>query len=352
MTSISLLSPQDEENWNDFVLSHPSATIYHTLEWRDATRVFHHQHLYLVAKDNKGAIEGVLPLFYLSGWRGRRLVSVPLRDRGGPLYKDEQVMKELLQATKDLAAEENCKYVEIKSLNLLPEIVEQLNFVKYSYYLTTVIPLDPDVGKIWKALDYGKVRWAIRKAEKSNVKVRWGENFSDVDSFYQIFLQTRKRLGIPPYSVELFKEIWKKMGEKNKASLLLVMYHDRVIGGLLLFHFKDRVIEAYAASDEKYLDLCPNDLLLWKAIVWAATNRYRYFDFGASSPYQRGLRNFKSKWGGYEQEVPFYFFLNSLETIPFLDSNAPNFQMLRKLWSKMPLAFTRTFGPFLTKHMD
>lgn len=350
--TVSILKPQDEESWNKFVFSHPSATVYHALEWRYVSKVLNHQPLYLIAKNEKGHIEGVLPLFFLSGLRGRRLVSIPLRDRGGPLCANELAMKELLQATKDIAVEKNCRYIEIKTVNGLPEAVKQLSFIERKHYLTTVVFLDPDIEKMWKSLDYGSVRWAIRKAEKNGVRVRWGESNSDIYSFYEVFLQTRRRLGVPPYSVKLFEEIWNMMGKKGRAGFLLALCGNRVIGGIVLFNFKDTVIEAYAACDQHYLNLCANDLMLWEAFKWAATNGYHYFDFGASSPYQKGLRDFKLKWGGRERELPFYFYLNNSRTVPLVDSNTPDYQIVRRLWSKMPVSFTRTFGPFLTRQMD
>lgn len=350
--TVSLLSPGDEESWTSFVLAHPSATIYHTLEWRDVTQTLHHRPFYLIAKEGRGQVQGVLPLLYISGIRGRRLVSVPLRDRGGPLSQSAFATKELLEAAASLAREKRCRYAIIKTAESLLPVFEPLGFVQKTHYLTTVVPLDSEVKKMWSRLDSGSVRWAVRKAEKSGMSMVWGEGLADVLSFYRVFLRTRRKLGVPPYSASLFKTIWDKLTQSGKARFLLAKHHNRVIGGLVLFPFNDRVIEAYAASDERYLNLSTNDLMVWRAIEWAAKEGYRYFDFGASSPHQRGLRCFKLKWGGYEVALPYYLYLNRSGAAPILDSNASNYQAFRSLWRNVPAPLARAIGPCVTRQLD
>lgn len=50
-------------------------------------------------------------------------------------------------------------------------------------------------------------------------------------------------------------------------------------------------------SRDEYLDLCPNDLLLWKSIEWACERAYPTFSLG-------GVHAFLAKWGDFV--VPIY----------------------------------------------
>lgn len=350
--TVSLLSPQDEESWNDFALSHPSSTIYHTLEWREVSQTQNHQAFYLIAKDKQNRLEGIFPLFCVKGIFGKRLVSVPLRDRGGPLFVSETVLTELLAAAQELTVQLSCKYLEIKNYEALPEEVISPNFEKVEHYVTTVVPLSPDTDTVWKRFDRVSVRQAIAKANREGVTARWAQNLDDVGEFYGLYLRTRKKLGVPPYPFMLFKAIWEIMGGADLAKLLLVDYQGLPIGGLLLFVFKDKAQAAYMAAHQSYLQLNPNNVLFWRAIEWACENGYRHFDFGASSPHQKGLIAFKSRWGGFEIRLPFYFYLNTAKSGRVLDSNAVHYRVFRRAWSKLPIPLARRLGPFFTRQMD
>lgn len=350
--TVSILKSEEEDDWKAFVGSSPKGTVYHTLGWREVARVFGHKPYYLISRDERGSVQGVLPLFYVKGIFGKRLVSIPLRDRGGPLFTNEEALFELLTAAEELTKELSCKYLEIKTLDGLPGKVTELGLEKTEHYITTVISLSPDTETVWKRFDRVSVRQAINKSKRKGASARWAENLDDVRKFYTLFLRTRKKLGVPPYPFALFQAVWEILDKANMAKLSLVEYNDLPIGGLIVFNFKERMIAAYMASHERYLHLNPNNLLFWATIEWACKNGYKYYDFGASSPYQKSLIAFKSRWGGSEIRLPFYFYLNTVSTMPILDSNTPSYRLFRKVWSRTPISVARTFGPFFTRQMD
>src|SRR5436305_2081870 len=81
----------EEGEWNRFVLSSPSGTFFHLLEWRSVLqRVLGHQCFYLVAC-REGRVSGVFPI----GWVRNRLfgdcmVSLPLTVYGGICADDSE----------------------------------------------------------------------------------------------------------------------------------------------------------------------------------------------------------------------------------------------------------------------
>ena len=84
-TDVSILTHSDEPVWQAYVNSHPDATIYHTLEWRDIIyNEYKFEPVYLMAKA-EGTVVGVLPMFLINNLRGRRFVSLPFSIYGGPL---------------------------------------------------------------------------------------------------------------------------------------------------------------------------------------------------------------------------------------------------------------------------
>ncbi|MEP6936215.1 MAG: FemAB-like protein, partial [Nitrospirota bacterium] len=63
MNVVLLQNHDDEAMWDHFVLGHPQASGYHTLAWRMVvSKVFGHRTYYLMARDEGGVVQGVLPL--------------------------------------------------------------------------------------------------------------------------------------------------------------------------------------------------------------------------------------------------------------------------------------------------
>jgi len=90
--------------WDAFVRTSAEGTPFHLTAWKGAVEEsFGHRSHYLMAK-RAGAIEGVLPLFEVSGWRGgRSLISVPYGVYGGICAATDEARLALLEAAEMLA---------------------------------------------------------------------------------------------------------------------------------------------------------------------------------------------------------------------------------------------------------
>lgn len=110
-----------EPSWERFVASRPGAGIYHTLAWKRVTEErLGHRAKYLCALDEHGEVTGVLPLFEVGGLFGRRLVSIPMRDRGSVVASDEATAAALVSSAVALGVERRARYLELRGLEPLP----------------------------------------------------------------------------------------------------------------------------------------------------------------------------------------------------------------------------------------
>lgn len=352
--TVDFLRPEEEPAWDAFVDSHPDATIYHTLAWKRVTEEgLGHRPFYLRARDASGKLVGVLPLFLVTGLFGRRLVSMPMRDRGGVLAGCPSVAAALLHRGTELTRRLNCKYLELRSLAGVPvEAAGSLGFQRCSDWITTRINLQPGRDALWKALDRDAIRWAIGKAERRGLRFVSDNSESAVHLFYLLFARTRKAMGIPVFPRKFFVAMWQHIIRTGGGQLFLVYQNDEPVHAMICFASKDTFIPAYAAPQNRWRKLYPSEYMFWNSIVWAVEHGFRSYDFGADSFRQEGLLFFKRKWGGVHHRMAYDFFLHRASALPQFDSSAPVYAAVRKLWPVLPDPVSRAFGSWVTRQLS
>ena len=351
---VDLQRDGEAKAWDTFVEYHPDATIYHTQAWRRVTEEgFGHRAYYLRALDERGHFVGVLPLFLVQGLFGRRLVSVPMRDRGAVLSSDQKTESLLIRRAIDLSRELKCKYLELRSLHRMsPAIIEEQHLHCRQEWITTRIDLSPGVERLWKNLDRDFVRWAINKARKQGVTVELDATERGINLFYDLFARTRRKMGIPPFRKRLFESIWKNLIQEEGANLFLVWKDAQPIHGMINFFSKDTFIPAYAAPQNQWRKSYPNEIMFWHTIAWATERGFRFYDFGSDSPRQTGLLRFKKKWGGVQQPMFYYYFTNGHAKVPHFDSSAASYSILRKAWTLLPGPVSKIAGGWVTRQLS
>jgi hypothetical protein len=129
----------------------------------------------------------------------------------------------------------------------------------------------------------------IRRAIKAGVTVTEMDVAEDFAAYYELYTHwcEFKHIAPQPYDVQ------RAAFENRDNRLVLVARHDARIVGVSTFRFRNPGIIEYAAnvSRREETRIRQNDLLLWKAIEWAATARLRYFSMA-------GSHFFLQKFGG------------------------------------------------------
>jgi len=83
--TIRFYTTQDKKAWDDYVMRSSDARCYHLTGWKDVIeQSFGHTTWYLLSEDERGAINGILPLVHLkSQLFGNFAVSLPYFNYGG-----------------------------------------------------------------------------------------------------------------------------------------------------------------------------------------------------------------------------------------------------------------------------
>jgi len=333
---IEIVNEAEEDEWKKFLYGCDAASIYHTPEWKKILEeTFNYKAHYLFAKDDSGKIIGLLPLFHVkSKLTGNRLCSVPFSHICGPLG-DESAVNFLISERINLYEDLNVSYFEIR------DRVDFDGFQRQNSFCMHILELSPNVEEVWKKLDKGSVRWAIKKSQKSGVSVDATKDIGDLKEFYELNCMTKKEIGVPCHPLKFFKNLFRLLGDH--VSLYVARCNSEIIGGGVVEYFKDSVLYGYGAANSDYLKLHPYNAFMWKSIEDACLKGYRYYDFGRTSYDNVGLINFKKRWGTVEKKLYYSYYPKNPES---LTGNRDDFKYKfgTKMIRRMPMSIYKKFS--------
>jgi FemAB-related protein (PEP-CTERM system-associated) len=338
--------------WDDYVRRHPTGTFCHLSGWgRVIERTFRHRPCHFYA-ERGGEMVGVLPLFYVSTRLfGTMLVSSPNAVYGGVLADDEATRRALLEAAKKLATELKVDYLELRdgrepaTMDNLP-LQDGEEFKGKELYFSFEHPITPDEEALMKTLPRD-VRTMIRKGIKNDLTSESG-GAEFLDDFYDVYAHSLRNLGTPVFPKKLFAEFLREFPQES--GILLIRQNERIAGAVLTFYFRDSVVPYYAGAYPEFYRAGINNFMYWELMRKAAARGYSTFDFGRSK-LGTGAFEFKRGWGMTMRPLPYRFFLVRARELPNLNPTNPKFELMIRVWKKLPLSVTRLLGPVIVKNL-
>jgi len=113
----------------------------------------------------------------------------------------------------------------------------------------------------------------------------------------------------------------------------------------------DVVTYSVSASHSEFKTLAINTFVVDKAIEYYCNEKYKIFDFGISSPNQKGLIFFKSRWGGVTYNMPYYYYPVQIDEIPEIDFSDA-YMWLRKPFKYVPIDFVKILSSMIVKYLN
>ena len=341
-----------DTNLSTFVEQHTKdSSIYYGSAWLDMlARFYGYSVIPLISTNTPGHITGFLPLCLIqSPITGRRLVSLPFSDYCPLLASDECNADNLIDQAIDLAQQQKVRYLELRTgYNEL--LAKRNDMVEEHLYVRWLLPLSDDPDTVWTNLRK-PVQHQIKKSRKLGVQVRIAQHREEMAYYYRLHLQTRcKKHGMPAQPRAFFFDVWDTFASKGAVQLLLAEYQGCVIASMILLASGSTVRYAYGASDENYLHLAPNNLLLWTAITWGCTHNYQTLDLGRTACDNEGLMEFKRRWGAIIEPLPYYYFPRTAG-LASTSERSWKFRLLTSCWRKLPLQVAGPLGSRLYKHL-
>lgn len=298
--SFASLDEVGEKNWNTLAAS-LNGTVYHHSAWHRAIELTYGiRPVYILKKDSDGAISAAMPAARLDRKLGKsRLVSYPFSDVCGPLYRTKEDADAFIDGLAGAGPHEY--RTEVRS----PVPFTAGGYSMYDGYSGFSLRIDREEEAIMEGFHRDCVRRKIKKAFQNGLGAREGKTIADLRDFYGLHIRSRKRQGAPVQPFSFFRNLWRELFTSGLASLIMVDKSSSAVSGVMLLQFGDTAYYKFGASDERHFGSGASQLALWTAIKKASHEGRSVFDFGRTFTGNRGLMEFKSRWGA--QASPLYY---------------------------------------------
>jgi hypothetical protein len=375
------LDIRSDSRWERFVDSHPDATIFHHPLWLQVLeREYDRRRITLACEDRQGNLQAILPLLVTRGLPlgiggnlvGRRLSSLPRTPLAGPLALTPESSALLLRAAITIVQKTRGQTLQIKALGgLLDGTVDGL--VQRPWRMSYAVALPEErrtlgeeecfqkfgpcdtcrILRFGNCANHRKVSWAVKKAKSSHLSVTEAQSPTELREWYQIYLEAMRRNCVPPRPYRLFRACWELLRPRGYMRLLVARLPalDRMIGGSVLFTYRDKTFAGFAACRQKDFHLHPNDLLHWVGIRDACRLGCHTYDFGEVPGDAPNLARFKRKWNCEETQLWRYYY--PLEKMSNLNVDHPPLakKVAARLWGRLPLKGTAVLGDWIYSYL-
>jgi lipid II:glycine glycyltransferase (peptidoglycan interpeptide bridge formation enzyme) len=280
---------------------------------------------------------------------GKKNVSLPFVDVGGAFGEiSEKKIKNLLENK----GKETPIFIKLnnydKNFKKLSKFLTNEGFLEKKEKHQYLIELKEE-EEMWKSF-HKHTRNDIRKAKKSDLKLKKINSKKELKKFYNIYFREMSRFGTPCHSYRFFKNIMEIWGEDFLG--FNCYKGEKAIASILSVSSDNESYLWFNVSTPKFRNMRPNDLLYWELIKILIDKGIKILDLGQidldkDRGRSRGLNKFKQKWLGRAYEK--YNFAWRVSTGDY--EKKENLKKFRILWSKIPSRISRLIGPFIISRL-
>ena len=343
---VEIVNPLADSQWDADVAQHPDATVFHTSAWtRVLTSTYRHQPMYLRCTRD-GKLKALVPLMHVNSiLTGRRGICLPFSDFCAPLLFPNCPSEVVADVLLRVARERKWKHVEIRSGGTFyPDIGVSVSFWSHK------LDLRSGVDALFAGLK-SSVRRALRKAERSDLRLDITCSQESMDIFYHLQAETRRRHGLPPQPLKFFRKIYQEVLKPGHGFIIVARTSaGQPVCAMVYFRYGKSALYKFGASDKAFQEHRPNNLVMWAAIQRLANEGCEVLHFGRSSLANDGLRRFKLSWGS--QEGVLQYFRMEPHTGQPLQMRDRTTGRHTSLFARLPLAMNRLAGAMIYPHLD
>lgn len=326
----------DGSAWNRFLETHANDSIAHRFEWKSIIEsTYHHRCFYLGAYERQQLI-GILPLVLTkSRLFGNHLTSVPFLDYGGSVTRTPAAQHALFLAALELSGDHQAQ------LCLRFDHDPDLNVPTSQRRVTLKLRLVPgDTDATWKKVSSSR-RGQIRKAQRYGLTATM-HGIEALDDFYEVYARNMRDLGSPVHAKAFIRTAVEQLADRSRIAI--IRDGNQPVGAAVGFRSGQEFWVPWVSSLRQAFSKCPNQLLYWSLMEWAANEQLHTLDLGRSNVGD-GTYKAKRQWGAKVQQLHWVY----APAEP--DTSQTGHGRVTKLWQRLPMPMANRLGPHLRRQI-
>ncbi len=250
---MKIVDAENRKEWDDFVTSHSEANFLQSWDFYEFYRSRGNQvvrRLAWEADEIVGAYAGVVE----NAKRGRYLAIA-----GGPIidWQNREVVNTIFADIKAEGKKHNCVFVRVRpqlelsdhSLTLMRELGLKKSPMYLSVEFAGVLDLEKDEAEIMQGMRQ-RLRRALRKGAKNDIKIEKSTNPDDIHEFYQIELQTAGRHRFVAFSEDFLTKQFAAFAKHGEAVLYTAKYQGEILAQNFIIFYGNEASYHYGVSSE------------------------------------------------------------------------------------------------------
>jgi hypothetical protein len=343
------IDPLGDRRWDEFLETHPRATIFHTPGWLKCLQVTYGYQPFALTTSQPGSqlTNGIVFCRVKSWLTGERIVSVPFADHCQPLFERAEDLLAILEWARQSLGQKSSKPIEIRPLEDVGVGFAEYGFQIYKTFRFHLLDLRPSLEELLQSCDKDSVQRRLRRAERENLAYEEGNSLSLVRKFYQLQVLTRRKHQVPPQPFAWFQNLIACLGERVR--IRVASKSETPLASILTLSHKRTVVYKYGCSNATYNSLAGTPYLFWRAIQDAKQQGAYTFDMGRSDLDNPGLIKFKSHWGALDFPLTYWRCPQSRKNENFAPSRSQKWGGY--VLSRLPDNLLILLGRVLYKHI-
>jgi hypothetical protein len=344
------IDPIQDHRWEQFLQTHPGASVFHTPAWLKALRgTYGYEPGVFTTSAPTHPIRNGLAFCRVQSWlTGSRVVSVPFSDHCQPLFSESEDGRSLAAVLPRLVEQEHCDYVEVRLLT--PEGLgpAQNGLTRSATYLHHALDLRPPLPALFDRLHKSCFQRRIRRAEKTGLTYEEGTSDSLLRQFYCLLVLTRRRHGLPAPPLAWFRNLRDCFGDAIKIGV--ASKNSRPGASMLTLQYKTTVVYKYGCSDAALHSFGAMPFLFWQTIRRAKAEGAAEFDLGRSDVDDGGLIAFKNRLGAAATPLTYYRY-PAISAAPAVLSRFVRHRRASAVFRHLPRVLLRAASNLLYRHI-
>ena len=345
------IHPLQDIRWGQFVKRHAYGSVFHSPEWLEALRrTYGYEPIAFTTSAPGADLQNGIVFCRVNSWlTGRRLVSLPFSDHSDPMINNPGEANIFVSVMEQSFRREKLRYIEMRPLHNFD--VPACFWRSSCSYCFHQLDLRPSLDTLFSNLHKDSTQRKIRRADRENLVYQDGRSDLLLDSFYGLYLLTRRRHQIPPQPRRWFWNLINCFGEA--VNLRIASKDGRPVAGMLTLVYKNTLVYKYGCSDAQFNNLGGMHLLFWRSIQEAKQKNLTTLDFGRSDCGNPGLITFKDRWGAVRSTLTYVRYAASRNTLdPYTPSSSDwKLRFVKRVCAHAPDTLLSATGRLLYKHI-